>query len=448
MLARYLGPADFGIYSLAVSYGLIFGLLSNLGLDPVIVREVARDQEKTGLYFSHSILLKLGAGIISILFISLVTRFIGYPEETTSAILIFSMVLLVMPLNASQKAVFQARQKMGYLALMKSLSPVINFTLVLGMMWAGFQVQWILGIHFISGLIIFIVFYIFVFKPEFSSFKWPETSKLFIPLIQNAAPFILNGIVYVINARFDVLILSILVGVEAVGLYNAANELIMVLLMIPTTVSTVLFPVFSAEFKKSENRLAEMGSFSFKVINNIGIPAGAGLFILAPEIIPFLFGSEYSGSVQVLQILSITVLVMFPKSILSWLMTSIDKVKVLLWINISSLLLNVLLNFLLIPVMGYAGAAMATVTAMGVSYALILGVLTQELKEVHFLGIYGRPLIAAGIMVGVVILTGHLPLFVKIGIGILVYVCSAMIVSVFTKNELALIKKSISARGY
>lgn len=68
VLARYLGPHNFGIYSVAVSFSIIFGLLSGLGIDSYIVKEIAREPEKTSMLFNNGMVLKMFGGALAFLF--------------------------------------------------------------------------------------------------------------------------------------------------------------------------------------------------------------------------------------------------------------------------------------------------------------------------------------------------------------------------------------------
>jgi len=294
ILARYLGPEQFGIYSLAVSFGLIFGLLANLGLDPLIIKDVARDPTLSESYFSHAVLLKLAGGTLSFLLLVAVTLVFGYESEVRTTIIIFAGLFFIMPLNAAQDSIFKAHQKMGYTALMNALRPFVNLILVLVVIALGFGVQAIAGIHVLRAFILFVFFYFFVLKRYFCHFSLPENGGLFLPMLKSASPFVFIGILYIINTRVDILIISKLVGVEAVGWYSAANELVVMMFVIPTMLSTVLFPNFSKSYGHGDTtHLIKTINFVIKMLNFIGVPCGMGLFLLAPEIIELVYGQNY-----------------------------------------------------------------------------------------------------------------------------------------------------------
>ncbi len=448
ILARYLGPEQFGIYSLAVSFGLIFGLLANLGLDPLIIKDVARDPTLSESYFSHAVLLKLAGGTLSFLLLVVVTLVLGYESEVRTTIIIFASLFFIMPLNAAQGAIFKAHQKMGYVALMNALRPFVNLILVLVAIALGFGVQAIAGIHILRAFILFLFFYFFVLKRYFCHFSLPENGSLFLPMLKSASPFVFIGVLFIVNAKVSILIISKIVGVEAVGWYSAANELVVMLFVIPTMLSTVLFPDFSKSYGQGDTtHLIKTGNFVIKMLNFIGVPSGMGLFLLAPQIIELIYGQNYQESVIVLRILSFNMCFFFSRSVLGWLLTAIEQVKILMKINMVALGLNVFLNLLLVPFWGYPAAAIGTLISILFAYAALCWFLTRQLKEIVIIKTFIKPILACLVMTIVLLQCGQLHLFLKIGVGIGVYGLTSLLLSVFSRDEMALLSGAFVAGG-
>lgn len=442
ILARYLGPEQFGVYSLAISYWLIFGLLANLGLDPLIIKDVARDTARAGTYFSHAVLIKLGGGMLAFLIVVSITFALQYDHNTAITIVILCSLLLVAPFNTTQEAIFKAFQRMEYSALINVLRSILKLVFVLIVVAIGYGVQAIAATHVIVGIILTFSFYHIVLKRNFCSFSLPSDSSLFVPLVKSASPFVFIGALYILNSKFDVLIISKLVGIEAVGFYSAASELIMTFFMIATIFSTVLFPVFSEDYGYTDlANLATKGHFAFKLLNVIGIPVGMGLFVLAPDIINLVFGPEYSSSVIVLRILSLTACFFFANSTLNWLLTAMEHVKVILKINVFALALNIVLDLILVPIYGFAAAAVGMVLSMAFAYIWKSLFLSKTLDNILILKSYIRPFLASVIMVAALLLCQQLHLFLRIGIGIVSYGTAVLAVSVFDKKERSALRR-------
>jgi len=443
VLARYLGPEQFGIYSLGVSFWLIYGLLANLGFDPVIIRDVSRDPSKSESYFSQVVFYKLITGTLAYLGLLGTCYLMDYAIEVRHTILIFGCLLFINPLNNSQQSIFKAHQTMSYVALMEASRAIIKLAVIPLIIAVGLGVQAVAGSHLLIALILFVIFYHFILKKNFCRFSFKDV-KFYNPLLKSALPFGFLGLTYIVNRKLDILIISKMIGVESVGWYNAANELVAVLGMLPTTLSTVLFPSFSASYGRSElKQLTNTANFVIKLINVIGIPSGVGIFLLAPEIINLIYGPNYSQSAIVLKILSPVVCFLFARSVLSWLLTAVDQINILMKIVITTLVINISIDIWLIPHYGYAAAAFGVVVSTFFAYISVCWNLRRRLDGLILFKSSIKPILACLPMIAVLFICDDFHLFIKIGIAILVYVAAAFLFSVFDKNEIEVIKKIV-----
>ncbi|MFQ5692551.1 MAG: oligosaccharide flippase family protein, partial [Nitrospinota bacterium] len=82
VLARYLGKTSFGLYAFVLAYVEFFHLLTDLGLQTILVREVARAPERAEELVGNTLTLKLAAAVVSAVLAVLVIRWAGYPAST------------------------------------------------------------------------------------------------------------------------------------------------------------------------------------------------------------------------------------------------------------------------------------------------------------------------------------------------------------------------------
>ena len=122
-------------------------------------------------------------------------------------------------------------------------------------------------------------------------------------MIKEALPFGLSGIFITIYYWIDSVMLSMMVGDEVVGWYNAAYRLIVVLLVIPGIINITIFPTMSRFYVSSQNSLRSMSRKYFKFMLTIAIPMGVGTTLLADKVILLIFGVGYIQSIIALQIL-------------------------------------------------------------------------------------------------------------------------------------------------
>ena len=150
--------------------------------------------------------------------------------------------------------------------------------------------------------------------------------------------------------------LGVLASESEVGLYSVAFNLMEGTFFIPTIVMAAIFPglsqakQFSAYFRKG-----------VVLLTLSGIAGGGTVFLLAHSIISWFFAPEFQNSADILRILAMAIPLVFWGYLMTQSLVALDHNRIYLVITASGLLLNVLLNFWLIPDYGASGAAVATV---------------------------------------------------------------------------------------
>ena len=116
LVARYLGAFEFGQLALAITLFAVFGVLAGAGLKTLITREVAKDRMRTGQYLVNGSAIVVACSLLSITALALFVRLSNYSQGTASAILLLSLGVLPFSLSILNKAVFQAWERMQYIA--------------------------------------------------------------------------------------------------------------------------------------------------------------------------------------------------------------------------------------------------------------------------------------------------------------------------------------------
>jgi len=93
--ARYLGPEVYGILSFAIAFTIIFGILADLGLSQLMVRELSRDKSLASKYLGNTIVMKIIASIITFLLIILIVNLIHETINNTIVIYLIALSVLI-----------------------------------------------------------------------------------------------------------------------------------------------------------------------------------------------------------------------------------------------------------------------------------------------------------------------------------------------------------------
>jgi O-antigen/teichoic acid export membrane protein len=123
-VVRRLGDAGYGLYTTALAYVGMFAILSDLGLAPYIVREVAKDPNRTPALFANAVLLRLilSAGTLVVIVGSALV--LKRSPELVLGTAIAACALFVYSVEGPMESLFIARERLDFLSLMNVLQQV------------------------------------------------------------------------------------------------------------------------------------------------------------------------------------------------------------------------------------------------------------------------------------------------------------------------------------
>ena len=156
--------------------------------------------------------------------------------------------------------------------------------------------------------------------------------------------------------RIDTIMLGLLSSKTEVGLYSVAFNLMEGTFFIPSIVMAAIFPGLS-QAKQFLNYFRK----GLLLLSLTGIAGGGAVFLFAEIIIQMFFAQEFQGSGEVLKILALAIPIIFWGYLMTQSLVALDHNRIYLAITAFAVLLNVLLNYWLIPEYGAEGAAIATV---------------------------------------------------------------------------------------
>jgi O-antigen/teichoic acid export membrane protein len=359
-MARYLGAENFGILSLALSITAIFGIVVDMGLSTLLIREVARNTSLLNKYIFNVFVMKIFLSFLMIGLIVLSVNLIGYSTTVSTVIYLITVSTIIWSFVTFLSSVFQANEKMEHVSLSTVLNSILLLSGTLIGIYYNMNIFYFAALYIISYTLVFIyidlaylkTFFIPQFKIDLSFWK---------PTLKEAWPFGITGLSGMLYTYIDSIMLSIIQGNAVVGWYSAAYRLILVVLFIPNAANMAIFPIMSKFYTSSPDSLKMMYERYFKYMIVIGIPIGFGTTILADKIILLIFGPGYVQSIIALQILIWTMVFTFAGASFVQLLQSINKQLILTKISGICVIINILLNLALIPKFSYIGASFATV---------------------------------------------------------------------------------------
>jgi len=379
-IARILGTEGYGIFTYAMSLVTIFTIFSDLGLTNILTRELAKKPEEKLEYLSTALVVKLFLLFSTIIIIAIFAPLISKFEAAKPLMLIIAITVTCESLRSFFFSISRSENKMEVEAGLSIIAEILITIIVLSVFLNNPTVKSLVYSYMIgNGLGLFITIF-FLRNYIIGVFKYFK-KQLIKPILKSAWPFTIMGVFGVLMTSIDSVIIGIFTDPHTLGLYAAAQRPISMLYILPSFLGVSLFPIIS---KFSQNKEGEKMSILIKKASLlsllIALPIVVGGIIMAGPLINVTFGYQFIGAVLTFQILLLSLLIVFPGALLADFILAEDKQKVFIRSSFFGAATNIILDFILIPIFGIAGSAVATVVALTVANSIIFSEVRKTTK--------------------------------------------------------------------
>jgi len=378
--ARYLGPANYGILAFALALNGIFGVITNFGLDPLTVREVARDKSLAKKYLANGIVLKLMSGSLTFLIVFLVVNLLGYPEITRKVVYIITISTIIAGISNLFNDIYQAFERMEFMSIGQVLQSALSLVFAITAIRLGLNVVYFAMIYLTVNLIA-LGYHIIITTWKFLKPKIEVDLSFWKGIVREAWPFALSSIFVSIYFWVDSVMLSYMKGDEVVGIYNAAYRLVYVLLFIPSIYFATIYPVLSRMYLESKEDLKFAYNRSLKYFAVLGIFIGVVTVLFSREVVLLIYGKAYEASIPALKILIWAVVFSFMAHSTLYTLNSINRQIIYTKATALGAILNFILNIFAIQKLSYIGASITTVVTEALGFFIMFVYLKVQLKE-------------------------------------------------------------------
>ena len=367
-VARYLGPEQFGLFSYAQSFVGLFTAIATLGLDGIIVRELVKDESRRDELIGTSFWLKVMGAMIVLAILAIAVNFTSNDSYTNMLVFIIASATIFQSFNVVD-FYFQSKVLSKYVVytniISLFISSIVKISLILNeaplesFAWVILFDSFVLACGFI---------YFYIKTNSISIIRNLTFSKVTaISLLKDSWPLILSGIVISIYMKIDQVMIKTMLDSEAVGQYSAAEKLSEAWYFVPMVIASSLFPAIVNAKKQSEelyyNRLQNLYDLMVWGAILIAIPT----LFLSDYIILTLYGEAYIQASGVLALhIWAGVFVFLGVASSKWFIAE-NLQKYSFYRTLAGALINIVLNYILIPLYGIYGAAFATLISQAVA---------------------------------------------------------------------------------
>jgi O-antigen/teichoic acid export membrane protein len=371
VVSRQLGPAPFGVYSLLTTIVIAANCFSNFGFDVWMVREVTKEPSQAKNYLSNILGLKIATSLVTIFGVLLFFQATNLPSTTINLLWIISISLLFNSLSQSLWSYGNCFKQFIYHSVLWAISNLIKAVLGISLVLLYQELEPLIW-GLVIGEAITLVLSFCVIRYKFGAFVPEFRLSIWKDYLVRSAPIALGMIFSVLYFRLDIVMLQLMTDEKVVGYYSAAYKLFELSIVFPTSIMLVLFPTLVEEYHSDHSQFKKSSKKAFGMFSLVGGSFALILWGFSSWIITFIFGDDFFPSIIVLKILSGAIFLFFLNFLLANILISSGRETINTWNLVGATVLNIILNWVLIPQYGAIGAAWSTMFCE-VVLILILG---------------------------------------------------------------------------
>ena len=390
VIGRQLGPEKFGEIAFALAITTILARFGSLGLSPLVTKYIAQSETKDHSEILTNVFsMRLVGGTLSLLLSYIAAMYIT-PFQSKSIILILAIAQFVTVLDIFEYALHGIRKfrlilfatlLAGFLSISLSLflyiSPsVITATLV--------RASWMI---FFST---FIAIQYLKLVEKNILFRYLSIQKI-KQFSKDATPLALGIAVSQIYLRSDQLMIGWMTGDSYdLAQYAVAAQFAEAWYILPMAIANAAYPSIAKKFVKYPESIDSQFRILFKKLTVISLLAIALGSILGEHIVVLFFGNEYKQSATILSIYIWAGYFVSMRAGLNKRLLIEEKIWLITSFHATGAVINVILNFILIQLLGYTGAAYATVISYAISGVFLFLIFPDTRSWLKGLNVFSR----------------------------------------------------------
>jgi len=378
ILTKFLGATDFGIWSQIKITVTLLASISVLSLDTIIIRFISGEENK----------LKISTEFISFLMLSLsFAIFLGgtiyiFSEKISFFLthisnigFFFKFVVIMIVLQVIYylfMTFFRSKELIKFHSMMELIGVVLEMCLIYILLLKGYGLIGVISAFILTKLLLVFIAsinikkYLLFVKPSFKVIK---------PYFTFGLPLVFMPVLSILLQISDQYIIGYYSGAKAVGIYALAYSLCVIIKLLLDPIYLLLQQTMSKAWNQGDIEKAKFYfQYSYKYAFMLVIPTMFGLSLLAKPILKIISTTEFIAGSLLVPIISLGI-TLYTFFFLAMILLQLSKkTKRITQIFIMLVVVNILLNFILIPYLGNLGAALSTLVAFAISavYGIII----------------------------------------------------------------------------
>jgi O-antigen/teichoic acid export membrane protein len=390
LAARKLGPEIFGTYVLLLAIAETLSLMTGEGLTDYVAREAAKSPSVARSLFNRVSavrwLLAIALGPLAVM----VLRLLHYSDDVQwSAAFLFLILVARGPLAAAQ-GLFRAANRMDLLVWLEAANGAALIGFGMYLLAGAATLRTVIVAEVVSACAAAVVAVWLAGRLWARSSASPVTWRA---VWRATATFNIYPLITNIYDRVDIVILSVIAGNAAAGLYALPYRVLATLQIIPFGLTAAVLPALAARAESPNDKAACLRLAT--VLGVLSMFPALVLALLAKPLVHVVLGDSYAASSDILRLLVWAAIPMFVNYGLNTFLLARNKERIFVWTSTVCAIANITLNLILIPRYNYYAAAAVTIVT---EVLLLIQNVVIIRKTFDFVALPNRLWIPAGVL--------------------------------------------------
>jgi O-antigen/teichoic acid export membrane protein len=386
LLPRYFGPAAFGVFQFADAFTATLFILTSLGLETYVRKEVATRPDHASSFFGGILVVRLALSILLLAVAVLALAAGGKAPGVLKLVIVLGIAQILMTLNGTYAALLHAAAVVGGLSVLNVATKVawgIGVILVF-FFHGGLQA---VGVALLLSELVRTIGLARLARRELH-LRISLDVRATTGVIVAALPFFLAQIAQTVYAKIDISIMSFITNDTEVGWYGAASNLAGLSMLLSPLIGWVLLPLTSRALARSQDELTLVTRRAMELILITAIPITLFLALGADVIVDIVFGAPFAPAARSLRVLAPMFVLTYAAIVSASILVRLERGWAVTFISISGMVVTPLLDLLLIPrfvaAFGRGGGGIGAATALMITEIYTTVILTWLLGDRAF----------------------------------------------------------------
>ncbi|QBG47334.1 flippase [Verrucomicrobia bacterium S94] len=363
LVARYLGPEQFGLMNYVISYVMLFSILATFGLDGIEVRELSKHEADKGALLGTAFGLRLLFASIALVLILTTLILFESDRYTFTMVMVYSVSLIFSSLNVIRNY-FTSIILNEYVVKSEIARTVLGALIKVVLLWAHCSLTWFIAASAFDIVLVAGGYVLSYRKKAPDSMAWRFDRATAGMLIRASFPLLLSGAAIVVYQKINAIMIRNMLDNAALGQFSAAAKLTEFSTFIPMMIAQTITPILVKVHEADSTRYLIKRQQFMDLIVWSGIGMAVAMSLLAYPAILVLYGREYASAIPVLQITAWRSIFMALAAASGQLIIIEGLQNWVILRNLMGCVVSIGLNWWLIPVWGIHGSAIAMVLSV------------------------------------------------------------------------------------